>query len=296
MGILPRGVIVARNRSLDSIFADAVQRLTPSDIESERAKQHRESIRRKLEQDFPIVEFFRTGSFGNGTSVRGHSDVDYFAAIDVWQDDSTVLLRRVRASLARRFPNSSVRLASPAVVVPFGARVEKTEIVPAIRYATRGVTLYAIADGDGGWLQSGPHIHHGLLRELDRESGDRLRPLVRFLKWWSYSQKVGVASFYIELSVMNYLRGRPAPRDYPTTIRDIMYAMFSDRLSPARDPMEISAAVPACGTARRHEIAMRKLRVALRQAIDACEAEAGERAGRAVEVWKSVFPGMLRVG
>lgn len=55
--------------------------LTPTVTETATAKNHRASIEGCLKSNFDISRFFRTGSFGNGTSIRGYSDVDYFASI-----------------------------------------------------------------------------------------------------------------------------------------------------------------------------------------------------------------------
>jgi len=44
-------------------------RLTPTGGESEAAKSHRASIEACLKKNFEITRFFRTGSFGNGTSI-----------------------------------------------------------------------------------------------------------------------------------------------------------------------------------------------------------------------------------
>jgi hypothetical protein len=57
------------------------QRLTPTATETAAAKSHRATIEACLKNNFEITRFFRTGSFGNGTSVRNFSDVDYFASI-----------------------------------------------------------------------------------------------------------------------------------------------------------------------------------------------------------------------
>ena len=85
--------------------------------------------------------FWRTGSFGNGTSISGFSDVDYMASIprDALRQNSTISLTELRKALAARFPNTGVHSACPAVVVPFGTdSKETTDVTPAYRVATRG--------------------------------------------------------------------------------------------------------------------------------------------------------------
>ena len=46
--------------------------------------------------------------------------------------DFDVTLKEVAATLARRFPNTGVRIVSPTVAVPFGTSIsERHEIIPA---------------------------------------------------------------------------------------------------------------------------------------------------------------------
>jgi hypothetical protein len=57
-----------------------------------------------------LNRFFRTGSFGNGTSISGYSDVDYFASIprDQLKAISTSTLTRLKNVLDSRFPLTGV--------------------------------------------------------------------------------------------------------------------------------------------------------------------------------------------
>jgi tRNA nucleotidyltransferase (CCA-adding enzyme) len=57
-----------------------VSRLTPTEAETNAAKLHRQSVRDSIAENLGLLSFFRTGSFGNGTSVSGFSDVDYFGS------------------------------------------------------------------------------------------------------------------------------------------------------------------------------------------------------------------------
>src|SRR5262245_66655767 len=103
-------------------FTTFHSRLTPTATETEAARKHRESIHSCLKNNFEITRFFRAGSFGNGTSIRNYSDVDYFASLPSTEitanSDST--LKKVWRTLDERFPNSGVGIRTPAIVVPFG--------------------------------------------------------------------------------------------------------------------------------------------------------------------------------
>jgi len=78
--------------------------LTPTLGESQVAKNHRASIEACLKSNFEMNRFFRTGSFGNGTSIRDYSDVDYFACIPTenLKQNSFTTLQVVRKALIDR--------------------------------------------------------------------------------------------------------------------------------------------------------------------------------------------------
>ena len=125
-------------RTVDEGFREFLKRLTPSGVESGKARLHRASIESCLKKNLGMTRFFRTGSFGNATSISGFSDVDYFASIPRknLHKMSTNSLRKVRDVLALRFPNTGVRVNCPSVTVPFGQAVsETTEVTVRIRVA-----------------------------------------------------------------------------------------------------------------------------------------------------------------
>jgi hypothetical protein len=109
-------------RTLDEGFRDFLGKLKPSVQESVAATAHRASIKAALENNFVLKRFFRMGSFGNGTSIYGYSDVDYFASLSTGNlhENSDTSLRRVRDVLDARFPSTGVRVNCPAIKVPFG--------------------------------------------------------------------------------------------------------------------------------------------------------------------------------
>jgi len=120
--------------TLTAGFDKFLTRLTPTGGETEAAKNHRASIEACLTSKLGMLRFFRTGSFGNGTSISGYSDVDYFASLpsEHISSYSELTLIKLKSVLDTRFPQTGVHIDSPAVVVPFGSiRSETTEIVPS---------------------------------------------------------------------------------------------------------------------------------------------------------------------
>ena len=177
-------------RTVDEGFRDFLPRLTPSSSETEAAKRHRASIEQCIRSNFGLNRFWRIGSFGNGTSISGYSDVDYMASIPrkSLAQNSSSTLTKLRGALATRFPNTGVRTSCPAVIVPFGTDAkETTEVTPAdyVRAAS-DFSIYDIPDCAGGWMEASPDAHIAYVRSLDSKMSSKVKPLIRFIKAWKY--------------------------------------------------------------------------------------------------------------
>ncbi len=168
-------------RSVDEGFNDFLSKLTPTLGESDAAKRHRASIKANLEANFDVKNFFRSGSFGNGSSISGYRDVDYFASIarsDCNQNSGTTL-SRVRDVLNQRFPSTGVCVSCPAVSVPFGTDAkESTEVVPAdyMHSTYESHRVYEIASCSGGWMRSSPDAHNTYVQDADQRWSNRAIP------------------------------------------------------------------------------------------------------------------------
>jgi tRNA nucleotidyltransferase (CCA-adding enzyme) len=90
-------------KTLEEGFSVFHSWLTPTGTETQAAKNHRASIEACIKNEFGLNRFFRTGSFGNGTSVSGYSDVDYFASIprDQLKQNSNSTLTRLKPGFPR---------------------------------------------------------------------------------------------------------------------------------------------------------------------------------------------------
>jgi hypothetical protein len=282
-------------RSVDEGFTDFLSRLTPTSGESDAAKRHRASIKACLDANFDLNNFFRTGSFGNGTSISGYSDVDYFASIarsDLNQN-SGASLTRVRNALHYRFPTSGVRVSCPAVKVPFGSDAkESTEIVPAdyIYSTSEAHRVYEIADCSGGWMRSSPDAHNAYVRSVDQKLNNMVKPLIRFVKAWKYYRQVPISSFYLELQIAKYAYGESSII-YSIDVRNIFSRLHANRLAPMKDPKGISGYISPCSTQARLEESKSKLATALSRADKAREAEGKGKIQDAFYWWDQVYAG-----
>jgi Second Messenger Oligonucleotide or Dinucleotide Synthetase domain len=280
-------------KTIEAGFREFHGRLTPTSGESQAAKKHRVSIEVCLEENFEIMRFFRTGSFGNGTSIRGYSDVDYFASIPTknLKSDSDATLRQVRNALDARFPDTGVAVRTPAVLAPFGTDAsESTEVVPAdfIKRDENGNHIYEIADGDGGWMKSSPDVHNAYVAELNDKLGSKVKPLIRFLKAWKYYRNVPISSFYLELRVAKYA-SQENTIVYSIDVKNIFKLLWNNQLASLQDPKGISGYITACSSEAKKSDALSKLETAFTRAEKAREAEMAEKISEAFNWWNLVF-------
>lgn len=283
-------------KTVEEGFRIFLSRLTPTGVESDAAKQHRASIEACLRTNFGLTSFFRTGSFGNGTSISGFSDVDYFAAIprENLSQRSSYTLQRIRQALSERFPYTDVRVKTPAVALAFGGGEEITEVVPADYVSDGsgygGYRIYDIPDVDDLWVRSSPEKHKGWISQLDDKFSGKVKPLIRFAKAWKYYQNVPIHSFYLELRVAKYAseQGRIV---YSGDMMFLFKQLLNINLASIQDPMSISGLVQPCTTEAQKEDALSKLNMATIRAEKAWGAEESWDIKSAFYWWDLFFGG-----
>jgi len=279
-------------RSIDDGFEDFLARLNASAVESRAAANHRASIEARLKNDFGLRRFVRIGSFGNGTSISGHSDVDYLACLptDQLTRISTSSLVKVRNALDARFPHTGVHVNCPAVVVPFGNRKSfTTEIVPAdYLRESDGYKIYDIPDCAGGWMEASPDAHNAYVRWVDNKLDGRVKPLIRFIKAWKFFRSVPISSFYLELRVAKYASGESSIV-YDIDVKRILCQLRDCNLASMRDPMGVSGYISPCKSPALLAVARSKVITAAARAEKAREVTARENISAAFAWWRLVY-------
>lgn len=279
-------------KTINQGFLDFLNQLTPTTTETQAAKRHRDSIEACLKSNFGLNRFVRIGSFGNGTSISGHSDVDYLACLPTNQFSqlSTYSLTKVRDALNTRFPNTGVRVNCPAVAVPFGTKKSEThEIVPAdyIR-DSNSYKIYNIADCASGWMNACPDAHNSYVKSVDEKLGGKVKPLIRFIKAWKYYQNVPISSFYIELRVAKYFSNE-STIIYEHDVKSILCWLRDNNLPKIQDPMGISGYISPCKSDNAYNDALSKLKTAATRAEKAREAAEKNNFSEAFDYWRLLF-------
>jgi hypothetical protein len=281
-------------RTISQGFSTFHSRITPSGHESGKASSHKASITSRLEEYYDLNQLFYSGSANNGTSIPKHSDVDFFASIprNKLKQNSATSLREIKECLQGRFPNTSVYVDSPAIVLDFGsADWDTAEVIPADYIEQKnGKNVYEIADGAGGWMRSSPSIHTSYVTEHNTRLGKKLKPLIRFLKAWKYYCNVPISSFYLELRATKWMESESSIV-YDIDLCKILKEFHSCSLAKMQDPKGVSGYVHACATEAKKTDALSKLATAKARAEKAREAERAGRTSTAFDWWDKVFAG-----
>ena len=279
-------------RTIEEGFRDFHDKIKTSATESTAAKSHRASIEACLKRNFGLNRFTRIGSFGNGTNINGYSDVDYLACLptSALTQTSTASLVKVKNALDTRFPNTGVKISTPAVVCPFGKyKSEDTEVVVA-DYITeeKGFKVYEIADGNNGWMRVSPDAHNAYVKKIDKDLGGKVKPLIRFVKAWKYYRQVPISSFYLELRVAKYASDETSIV-YDIDVKRILCWLRDTNLANMKDPMGVSGYIPACKTQAHRNDALSKLKTAATRAENAREAADKGNISNAFDWWRLVY-------
>ena len=253
-------------RTVEEGFNDFLLKLKASAPESAASASHRASVEACLRANFGLLRFTRIGSFGNGTSISGFSDVDYLAALPRAQltDSSTYSLAKIRNVLDKRFPLSSVRVNTPAIGIYFGNTSSETiEVVPANYLGEeRGFKVYQIADGEGTWMRASPDAHNAYVARIDAALGGRVKPLIRFVKAWKFLRGVPISSFYLEMRVARYAEGERSIV-YEIDMKRVLAELLDCGLAAMRDPTGFAGYIRPCRTEVLHQDALSKLSTAV---------------------------------
>jgi hypothetical protein len=279
-------------RSIEEGFDDFLVKLKAKVAETDAAKRHRASIEACLVSNFGLKRFVRIGSFGNGTSVSGYSDIDYLASIPATHltRSSIYSLSKIRDALDIRFPLTGVRVNSPAIAVPFGTyKSESTEVVLADYVGeVNGFKVYEIADGSGGWMRISPDSHNDYVARVDRKLGGRVKPLIRFVKAWKFYRSVPISSFYLEMRVAKYAEGESSIV-YDIDVLRVLKGLWDHQLASLQDPTGFSGYVSACKTEAQRVDALSKLNTGVVRAQKARQAAVDANISDSFYWWRMLY-------
>jgi hypothetical protein len=275
--------------------------IEPTNAELEAAFRRAQRIQRRLEDDFVVRRPMAVGSHWKGTAVRRISDLDLFVVFAreearKWSLDlsSATLVRRVRNSVAKSYPDTTIRVDQQAVVVRFEQGAHAIDVVPATfeTFLTdKRTPLYLIPDGNGGWKRTSPEPQKAYLDREHSRSGNKLKALVRMLKWWGGARgsTSSITSLYLEhlVAACQISLGLT----YQHALARIFAIMAESRCPPLRDPTGISDPFNVTRTRLQHAAVITAAQISADRAARALHAETRGRDDLAIRLWTSVFNG-----
>lgn len=259
-------------------FSKFLENLTPLQSQRDASAKHRDSVETSLRNALDVKMFRKSGSFGHGTGVRNHSDVDLLVSINAGDKPGTsgTALNWVKDALSASFPSTTVTISRPAVVVLFNGGKESWELIPGFRKNKGDAALYDIPGvGDIAWMESAPTEHMKYVNEVNKEAGiaGGAKRLARLVKGWKYYNNVPVSSFYLEMRAAKYLSGKKVF----DPIQDVCYFFehpANIKLGAMNDPKGLTARFYACSSTAKGTDAISKVNTAAtrsRKALDAHE-------------------------
>jgi hypothetical protein len=189
-------------------FTKFLETLTPTAAQRAAANKHRSSVESSIEQSLTVKRYREIGSFGHGTGVRGHADVDLLVSLYNKPLSSDTALGSIKNALSVSFPYTDVYVRRPAVVVDFTGGDERWEIVPAFLHSRSDGEpyVYDIPGAAAGWMLSAPVEHIDWVNEINQRTGINggTKKLARLIKACKYYNNVPVSSFYLEMRAAQY--------------------------------------------------------------------------------------------
>lgn len=261
--------------------------LTPPSLDRTTVSQRRKILEDAVTASTSCVSFSESGSWSHGTSIGGHSDVDYMAYIPDYARPilpSTALSNLKDAISGSHWSITGLRISSPTVKVTF-YQPPNFEVVPAYyNREQRGISVFRIPGPGDEWVESIPVGHNSYVNEVNDRLGKKLKPRVRLVKAWKYEQEVPVSSFYLEMRTASYASGESSII-YDIDLRAVFRRLVAGEMRAMNDPLGIVSRIPATSSDANRLSALRAVEKASGHLE---EADAARTAGDASRYWSNM--------
>lgn len=266
---------------------DLISYYTPSSTYFDQTRTHREGIQIRLDSWLGVKEMFETGSLKHGTGVWLYSDVDYIASLKGTRPTATTALNNVRDALKDKYPNTTIRVARPAVVCEFAGGDETVEVVPAFDDPTNGG--YWIPDPKNGeWMKTYPKDHNAYVNDVNKNHSGAAKKVARIAKTWKYRRNVPVSSCYLEMRAAKYTKDQTC-WDLPRDLYYFIKHLQEIGLAAMNDPTGLGSRFTAYSSESNRLDAISKLNTAVSRALKAKDFYVADQPEKAIEQWKLVF-------
>lgn len=286
---------------VNSKFKFFLSKINPTTSELEKSDVRVSRIVNRIKSDFDTRRVFIAGSHWKKTAVKWYSDIDIFVVMakeeaKKWAPDfnSFTLMKRLRNSVHGTFPNNLVRVDRQAVVARFNQGDYLIDAVPAIFESfdkQRKAPIYLIPSGNGKWIRTCPDHQKSVLEENHRTSGNKLKSLVRAMKWWASCREVtaSLSSLYIENLIMACQIS--LDQTYLESMTEIFGILKKHKLPAIKDPIGLSGYFQPLKRTSQLDAALVTVEACYNRARKALEYESKGNDRNADALWKSIFNG-----
>lgn len=267
------------------------QELTPdqSDVASKRIPAIADFLASNLamaERAFPM------GSYARGTLCRSERDLDILAPLapyspdgywERYKYDSRAFLYWIRKLLNDRYYATNVSSKQVAVKLDFSTIV--VEVVPCFPRKGGG---YLMPNGSGGWMNTNPPYHTTYITDADRAHGNRLKPLIKLIKFWNIANGHHLRSFHVEMMVTKMWKGYTIG-EWPAAVAATLKVMGAWVKANMDDPWPAGSKLNAYLTADTRDQVVRMLADDAKAADQAEKYRAEGKVQAALECWNVVY-------
>ena len=227
-------------------FNELRDRFPMTQIQSDSAKVKVDSIKQFFNDKFVMAESAITiGSYARSSIIRVERDIDILVPLsyphykDTYNHDPQAFLYMVRDALNTKFGSTTVSSKKVAVKLDFSTIA--VDVVPCFKRQGGG---YLMPSGSGNWKATNPPFHTNLMKEANVQHSDKLRPLVKLMKFWNITNGHHLSSLHVELMTERMWRGVDfGERLYSTLVRDSLKAMPGWLGNSFSDPWEFGSAI-----------------------------------------------------
>jgi predicted nucleotidyltransferase len=185
--------------------------------------------RLKLHYRAEINKQFVFGSYRRKTILPRfmdeRSDVDYMVVFSDPNFQPQTYLDRLRRFVEKRYPRTLIKQDHP--VIRLDLNHIRFELVPAIR-ARGSLWIPAKASSYESWIETDPNDFIINLTRKNQEHSNRIKPLVRLVKYWNASSGYPFESFELEKSVVECSYAGDFFTAPPSNLRDYFYRFMGE--------------------------------------------------------------------
>lgn len=286
--------------TIEDCFQKLLKKIEPREADAKAYKKHRKSITSRLKKAFSAHRVELIGSFKRDTAICGTSDIDLMLILssqevargDDWKSSKSVL-NRIRDELQGRYWNTVVGVDKQAVVAQFKGNKHPVDVVPAIYQGLdkeNKYAIYAIPDGEGGWMLTSPQAHNKFIALEDRRSKEKLKQTAKLLKYWRECRtpSIPLSTFHLELLLAKE-RTCSGKMAIATCVKKALLLLRRRQCRTLTDPVGISNYIGAASTKHKLERVRQAINSSAIRADKACQAERKGNLKEALRLWHLVF-------